>query len=175
MRMTSELHQGPAPHGSRARGRGILARGVLIAACGILAAACGSTAAPTSGGHGGSSSSSSPSSSTSSTSPAGTTSAAKVSLTIVMSAGKGTAAKRWTLYCNPIGGTYPDPAAACSRLLKLRTIFAPSPVHIMCPMIMADASSYIVSGTFLGQKVHETIPDGGCFLSKWHELRAIFN
>jgi len=172
MGMMSEHHQGPAPHGSRARGRGILARGVPLAVCGILAAACGSTAAPATGGHGSSSSSSSP---TSSTSAAGTTSAAKVSLNIVLSAGKGTPAKRWTLYCNPIGGTYPDPSAACARLLKLRSIFAPTPVHIMCPMIMADAGSYIVYGTFLGQKVHETIPDGGCSLSKWHELRAIFN
>jgi hypothetical protein len=45
----------------------------------------------------------------------------------------------------------------------------------MCPMIMADASSYIVYGTFLGQKVHESIPDGGCSLSRWNELKGIFN
>lgn len=166
MGMTSELHQGIA------RSRGILARGVLIAACGILAAACGSTAAPASGGHGGSASPSSPGSSTSA---AGTTSAAKVSLNIVLTAGRDTPAKRWTLMCEPAGGTYPDPAAACAKMLELRTILNPLPVHVMCPMIMADASSYVVYGTFLGEKVHESIPDGGCSLSRWNELKGIFN
>jgi Subtilisin inhibitor-like len=168
MGMTSELHQ------RIARSRGILARGVLIAACGVLAVACGSTTAPTSGGPGGSASSSSPTS-PGSTSAAGTTSAAKVSLTIVLTAGHDVAAKHWTLRCDPAGGTYPDPAAACTRLVKLRTILNPPPIHIMCPMIMADASSYIVYGNLLGQKVHETIPDGGCSLERWNELKGIFN
>jgi Subtilisin inhibitor-like len=144
--------------------------------CGVLAAGCGSTVAPASApagtGHGGSSSPSSPSSSTSA---AGTTSAAKVSLNIVLTAGRDTTAKHWTLQCEPTGGNYPDAPAACTKLTQLRTIFYPAPVHIMCPMIMADASSYIVYGTFLGQKVHETIPDGGCSLSRWNELKGIFN
>jgi Subtilisin inhibitor-like len=166
MGMTSELQQGIA------RSRGILTRGVLIAACGILAAACGSMAAPTSGGPGGSAS---PSSAGSSTSAAGTTSAAKVSLNIVLTAGRDIAARRWTLTCEPVGGTYPDPAAACAKLTELRTILNPAPVHVMCPMIMADASSYVVYGTFLGQTVHESIPDGGCSLSRWNELKGIFN
>lgn len=165
MGMTSELHQGIA------RGRGILARGVPIAACGILAAACGSTAAPASGGPGGGSSSS-PSSSSSA---AGTTSAAKVSLDIVLTAGPNGTAKHWTLTCEPAGGNYPDPPAACAKLLRLRTVFSPSPVHIMCPMIMADARAYIVYGTFLGQKVHQSITDGGCMISRWNELNQVFN
>jgi hypothetical protein len=153
----------------------ILARGAAIAACGMLAAACGSTVAPAAG-HGASSApSSSPGSSGSSTTAAGTTSAAKVSLTIELTAGRDTAPRHWTLQCEPTGGTYPDPAAACTRVEQLRTILNPAPVHIMCPMIMADASSYIVYGTFLGQKVHESIPDGGCSLSRWNELKGIFN
>jgi hypothetical protein len=45
----------------------------------------------------------------------------------------------------------------------------------MCPMIMADARSYIVYGTFLGQKVHQSIVDGGCQLSRWSQLNQIFN
>jgi hypothetical protein len=172
MEMTSELQQSPEPHRSTARGRRILTRGVLIAGCGILAAACGSTVAPASSGSSGSSSSSSPSSSTSA---AGTTSAAKVSLNIVLTAGKDVTAKRWTLRCDPAGGNYPNPPAACAKLSRLQTVLFPAPVHIMCPMIMADASSYLVYGTILGKKVHETIPDGGCSLSRWNELKGIFN
>lgn len=154
MGMTSELKQGTTR---------ILTRGALIAACGLAAAACGSTAAPGSGAHASGSSS------------AATTSAAKVSLTIVQSGGSGSAAKHWTLSCEPAGGTFPDPAAACGKLTKLRTIFSPSPHHVMCPMIMADARSYIVYGTFLGQKVHQSIVDGGCSLGRWNQLNQIFN
>jgi Subtilisin inhibitor-like len=164
MGMTSELQQGIA------RGRGILARGLPIAACGILAAACGSTAAPSSPGH----TASSPTSSAG-TPSAGTASAAKVSLDVVLSAGPNGTAKRWTLTCEPAGGTYPDPAAACGKLLQLKTILNPAPVRVMCPMIMADARSYLVYGTFLGQKVHESIVDGGCQISRWHQLNQIFN
>jgi Subtilisin inhibitor-like len=155
MGMTSELKQST----TRA-----LSRGALIAACGLAAAACGSTAAPSAGANGSGSSS------------AATTSAAKVSLTITQTGGSGTATKHWTLRCEPAGGSYPDPAAACAKLTKLRTIFNPTPGrHVMCPMIMADARTYIVYGTFLGQKVHQSIVDGGCTLARWNKLNQIFN
>ena len=157
MGMTSELHQG------RASSRALLARGAVIAACGITAAACGSAAAPSSAGGNGASS-------------AATTSAAKVSLTVVeTTAGSNSGAKHWTLRCEPAGGNFPDAPAACGKLLKLRTIFNPSPHHVMCPMIMADARTYLVYGTFLGHKVHQSIVDGGCDLSRWHQLNQVFN
>jgi hypothetical protein len=154
MGMTSELKQGVTR---------ILSGGALVAACGLAAAACGSAAAPSGGAQ------------ASGDSSASTTSAAKVSLTIVQTGGSDSTAKRWTLRCEPAGGNVPDPAAACGRLLQHRTIFSPSPRHVMCPMIMADARSYIVYGTFLGQKVHQTIVDGGCSLARWSQLNQVFN
>ena len=154
MGMTAELKQGVTR---------ILSGGALVAACGLAAAACGSAAAPSGGSQGSGGSS------------ASTTSAAKVSLTIVQSGGSDSTAKRWTLRCEPAGGNVPDPATACGRLLQHRTIFSPSPRHVMCPMIMADARSYIVYGTFLGQKVHQTIVDGGCDLARWSQLNQVFN
>ncbi len=162
MSMTPEQNQAPARH------RKLAARGTVIAVCGILAAACGSSAAP-----GGSTArgASPPVSSTS----ASTTSAAKVSLTIAVTGGVTTKADHWTLRCEPTGGTFPNPALACAKLLKLKTLFFPAPVHVMCPMIMADAKSYLVNGTFLGKKVHESIVDGGCELGRWHELNHVFN
>jgi hypothetical protein len=150
MGMTAELNQ---------RVTRFLSGGAMVAACGLAAAACGSAAAPSAGGG----------------SPASTTSAAKVSLTIVQTGGSDSTAKRWTLRCEPAGGNVPDPVAACSKLLQHRTIFTPSPRHVMCPMIMADARGYIVYGTFLGQKVHQTIVDGGCSLTRWSELNQVFN
>jgi hypothetical protein len=138
----------------------------LLSACGVLAAACGSTAAP---------GSAAPSSGTTSAahSPAGTTAAAKASLTIVISApGK---AHRWTLRCDPPGGTKPDAAVACAQLIAHKTILQPPNVKVFCPMIMANAPSYIVNGTWFGRPVHESIVDGGCDLSRWSQMHQIFN
>jgi len=155
--MTSYL---PAS-GTRPRYRTLLTRGAAIAACGLVAAGCGSTAAPSSATHG--------------TSSAGTTAAAKVSLSFTLTGGGTTVPKHWTLRCDPTGGTAPDAAAACSRLLKLKTIFRPQPTKVMCPMIIADARTYIISGTFLGAPVHESIIDGGCDLARWSNLNQVFN
>ena len=160
MGMTSELNQGKA--------RTLLTRGALIAACGFVAAGCGSAAAPSSTApsgtaHGGS------------TSPAGTTSAAKVSLNVALTGGAGSAPKHWTLRCEPAGGNYPDPSTACTKLLKTKNLFNPYRLHVMCPMIMADARTYTVTGTFLGKNVHESIVDGGCDLTRWGELNQVFN
>lgn len=156
MGMTSDLKQGTTR---------ILTRGALIAACGLAAAACGSAAAPGSPAA----------TNTGAASTGATTSAAKVSLTIEKTGGSGSVPQHWTLQCEPAGGSFPDPATACAKLTKLRTIFSPAPRHVMCPMIMADARSYVVSGTFLGQKVHQSIVDGGCQLSRWSQLNQVFN
>ncbi len=45
----------------------------------------------------------------------------------------------------------------------------------MCPMIMESAARATVSGTYLGRKVHESIVDGGCDLSRWAKLKAVFH
>jgi hypothetical protein len=48
-------------------------------------------------------------------------------------------------------------------------------VHVMCPMIMADARSYVLSGTWFGRPIHLTIVDGGCQLGRWAQLNQVFN
>lgn len=45
----------------------------------------------------------------------------------------------------------------------------------MCPMILASACRAMVKGTYLGQKVHVTIFDGGCDLARWAKVKAIFS
>jgi hypothetical protein len=154
------------------RHRRIITRGAAAAACALLAAACGSTAAP---GTGSGTATSTTGPGTAGTSSAGTTSSAKVSLDVSFLASPTTAARHYTLTCEPAGGTAPDPATACTRLLKGTSVFAPQPAHIMCPMIIANAGRIIVSGTYLGQKVHETIVDGGCQLSRYAKLKQVFN
>jgi Subtilisin inhibitor-like len=140
--------------------------GALLSACGVFLAACGSTAAP-----GSNAAAHSPSSGTHST--AGTTAAAKASLTIVTTAPGNV--HRWTLRCDPPGGTKPDAAVACNQLIAHKTILQPSDVKVFCPMIMANAASYVIYGTWFGRTVHETIVDGGCDLSRWSQMHQIFN
>ena len=153
MRMSSPL---PQP-GHRV----IVTRAVAAAACALLAAACGSTAGPStaSGSHSGT---------------AGTASAARVSLDVTFAASRSTAGKHYTLTCDPAGGTTPDAATACGKLLKTTGLFAPKSAHVMCPMILASAGRATVSGTYLGKKVHETIIDGGCDIGRWQQLKQIF-
>ena len=92
--------------------------------CVITAAACGSAT----------SASSAPKSSASASASAA---AARVSLTVVVKASPGASPERWTLRCDPTGGTHPDAKAACRQLLAAKNPFAPIPRGIMCPMIAA--------------------------------------
>jgi hypothetical protein len=133
------------------------ARYLLIAAfCAAAATACGSAAAPTGAsapGH----------------------AAPKVSLDITVSGGHGVAAKHWTLQCDPVGGTHPDPAAACAILMKAKSPFGPAPKGIECPMIMVGTKTAIVKGTYFGQHIDTTFTEGGCDLPRWAKVGQIFN
>jgi hypothetical protein len=155
---------------SQPRYRVIAIRGAAVAACALLAAACGSTAAPGSSGAG-SSSAAGPTGSSS----ASTASAAKVSLEVTFAASGSSQATHYTLRCEPAAGTTRDPAASCARLLTGASLFAPRPGHVMCPMIMESAARATVTGTYLGRTVHESVVDGGCDLSRWAKLKAVFN
>ena len=144
-------------HGRRDLKQGttrFLTGGALIAACGLAAAACGSAAA-------------------------GRRRARQRDHLRVHHIGRGGVAddhadrrvRRYRealdLRCRPAGGSFPYPATACAKLTKLPTIFAASPRHVMCPMIMADARTYLGVRDVPGPKVHHLIADGGCTLARW--------
>jgi hypothetical protein len=134
---------------------GRISRHLLIAAvCAAAVTACGSAQA---GG-----------------SAAGGTHAARVSLTITVDDHAG-APKRWTLRCDPTGGTHPDAAAACRVLLHARNPFGAIPKGTMCPMIAADAKTATVKGTFFGKHVDTTFTQGGCQLLRWAKIGQIFS
>jgi hypothetical protein len=98
----------------------------------------------------------------------------KVQLTVVVKASPGATPKRWTLTCEPAGGTHPDPAAACRQLLAAKNPFAPIPRGIMCPMIAAGPQRATVTGIFLGRPVAMTFARTGCEAAKWSELGDVF-
>jgi Subtilisin inhibitor-like len=153
----------------------MLGGGVAVAACALLLAACGSTPAPTAGAP----ATSTPASGASATGATGSSSAgqaapAAISLDVTFAASANVPATHYTLHCEPASGTVADPAAACTKLLTGTSLFAPRPAHELCPMIMLGAGRATVTGTYLGQNVHETIVDGGCDLSRWAKLKAVF-
>jgi hypothetical protein len=166
----------PRPDEVQARYRMSLARGAAVAACALLAAACGSTVAPTTGAPtAGAQATGGAGPNSAASGSASTASAAKVSLDVTFAASASSPATHYTLRCEPAGGTTPDPAAACSRLLAGASLFGSRPRHVMCPMIMASAGRARVTGTYLGKTVRETIVDGGCDLARWAELKAVFS
>ena len=125
--------------------------------CVITAAACGSA---TSTG--------------SAATPSASAPAAKVSLTVVVKASPGATPKRWTLRCDPTGGTHPDAQAACRQLLAAKNPFAPIPRGIMCPMIAAGPQRATISGIFFGQHVASNFARIGCEAARWSELGDVF-
>jgi hypothetical protein len=139
----------------------------IAAMCAITATACGSIASTGSSGAG--------SGSGSGAGAAAPAKAPKVSLDIKVTGHPGAKPVRWTLRCDPAGGTHPDPAAACRVLLRAKNPFAPLPGHIMCPMIRVGSKTATVTGTWFGKKVHSVLADGGCTLQRWAEFGQIFN
>jgi hypothetical protein len=120
--------------------------------CVVTAAACGSA--------------------TSTSSPAKP--AAKVSLTVVVTPRPGATPKRWTLRCDPTGGTHPDAQAACRDLLRAKNPFAPIPHGFMCPMIVAGPQKATISGIFFGQHVASNFSKIGCAGARWAKLGEVF-
>ncbi len=172
MAMTPQLGRA----GSRPWHQMILVRGAVIGACGLLAAACGSSVAPTASVPStGASGTTAPHAGASGSGSARTVSSSKVSLNVTFSQAYGHPAKHWTLRCEPAGGNYPDPSGACARLIKWGNIFSPPIGHVMCPMIMTSAQRATVTGTYFGKQISETIVAGGCQLSRYYELKQVFN
>jgi hypothetical protein len=97
------------------------------------------------------------------------------SLTITVAAAHGAAPTRWTLTCDPVGGTHPDPQAACATLTKVKDPFAPIPPHIMCPMIVSGSQVASITGTWRGHRVSARYSRlNGCESARWEELGQVF-
>lgn len=138
------------------------ARNFLIAAvCAAMATACGTLHA----------------SSPASPAAAGQSAAvrpAAVSLVIKVT-GPGGPPRRWTLRCDPVGGTHPDAATACWVLLHAKNPFAPMPRGPMCPANAIGARAASVTGTWFGHPVDATFIQSGCGLLRWTKISQIFS
>jgi Subtilisin inhibitor-like len=137
------------------------ARSILIAAaCAATVTACGSMQAT-----GGSAASA----------HAASARAAKVSLAIQVTGKPGAKPERWTLRCDPAGGTHPDPQAACNVLLRAKSPFAAVPGHVMCPMILAGTKTAVVKGTWFGKHIDSSFNRSACGMLRWRKIGQIFS
>jgi Subtilisin inhibitor-like len=79
---------------------------------------------------------------------------------------------RWTLRCNPAGGTLARPAAACRRLAAGgMTLFAPVPEDVVCTQIWGGPQTARVVGKLAGRSVWATfMRTNGCHIARWDRV-----
>ena len=139
------------------------ARGFLIAAvCAAAATSCGTPHA------------SRPGHPAAAQQPAAGTRPAAVSLVIKVTGAPGVPPRRWTLRCDPVGGTHPDAAKACRVLLHAKNPFAPIPRGATCP-VNAMARTATIKGTWFGHPIDAIFIQNGCGSPRWAKIRQIFN
>jgi hypothetical protein len=79
--------------------------------------------------------------------------------------------QRWTLRCEPVGGTLPRRANACARLDSMTNPFAPLGKNLVCTDQYGGPQEAIVAGTFEGRRiwVHLALRNG-CEISRAKKL-----
>ena len=92
-------------------------------------------------------------------------------LTIVLKEGPTTAPQTWTLTCDPLGGTHPDPAGACAALAAVDDPFKPLDKSMACTQIYGGPQTATVTGTYKGTPVNASFArTNGCEISQWDTL-----
>ncbi len=82
---------------------------------------------------------------------------------------------RWTLTCDPTGGTHPKPAQACDQLLAAQEPFAPVPADAVCTEIYGGPQLAEVSGSLRGQPVVARFNrTNGCQIDRWETVGLLF-
>jgi len=86
--------------------------------------------------------------------------------------GRGTEApERWTLRCNPAGGTLPRAAAVCRQLDALAKPFAPTRKNLVCTDQYGGPQQALIAGTHKGDRVWTVIGmRNGCEISRAKRL-----
>jgi hypothetical protein len=90
--------------------------------------------------------------------------------------GRGHAPVRtYTLTCAPLGGTLPQRALACQKLVQLKAPFAPVPAGTPCTQIYGGPQEARVTGRFRGSRVHAHFDrNGGCEIARWNHVDFLF-
>ena len=78
---------------------------------------------------------------------------------------------RWTLRCNPAGGTLPRPAAACRRLAAMKAPFAPLRKDVVCTDVYGGPHQALIAGRYQGRRIWVFLSArNGCEMARWNRL-----
>jgi Subtilisin inhibitor-like len=81
--------------------------------------------------------------------------------------------RRWTLTCDPAGGSLPRPRAACSRLT--RAALRPLPLDTICTQIYGGPQRARVTGRIDGEPIDARFSrSNGCEIHRWDSVRYLF-
>ena len=81
---------------------------------------------------------------------------------------------RWTLRCDPVGGTLPRRAAACDRLRNLAQPFAPLRKNLICTDLYGGPQQAVVAGRHEGRRVWAALAArNGCEIDRWNRLKFL--
>jgi Subtilisin inhibitor-like len=81
--------------------------------------------------------------------------------------------RKWTLTCDPVGGTLPRPAAACAQLT--REALRPLPRDTICTQIYGGPQRARVTGRVDGRAVDARFSrSNGCEIHRWDNVRFLF-
>ncbi len=105
------------------------------------------------------------------TSLATSSAAGKTSLSVTYRESPSSGTQKWTLKCNPAGGTMKNAKMACVKLAQVTSPFAKPSNSEMCAQIYESAEVATVSGTWNGKKVYARFSKSdGCEQKRWKYL-----
>ena len=85
------------------------------------------------------------------------------------------AAKRWTLQCEPAGGTLPRAGQACASLARMTAPLRPTPPGSVCTQIYGGPATAIVTGVFEDRRIWTRFSRrDGCEINRWNRHRFLF-
>jgi hypothetical protein len=81
---------------------------------------------------------------------------------------------RWTLKCDPDGGTLPARVSACDRLARMSKPFAPVPREAVCTDQYGGPQQAVVAGRHKGKRIWIALSArNGCEIGRWNKLRFL--
>ena len=82
---------------------------------------------------------------------------------------------RWTLRCDPLGGTHPRRAAVCRELAPLGwRAFRRVPPDLACAELYGGPQGAIVTGRVAGRRVWARLTRvDGCQIERWSRVRSL--
>ena len=98
-----------------------------------------------------------------------------LTITVTEDSARSTGQIRWTLRCDPVGGTHPRRAAACRGLARLGwRVFSPPPPGAACAELYGGPQVAVVAGRVGGHRVWARLTRiDGCQIARWDAVPSL--